>query len=41
MATTGDLKPLDRYLKGCLNAHPGDTVRVEFLSDTEEDITLI
>lgn len=41
LSSSGNLKLLGRYLKGCLNANPGDTVRVEWLSDTEVEITLI
>ena len=41
LTSANGLRPLGRYLKGQLNATPGDIVRVEWLSDTEVEITLI
>lgn len=41
LTSSNGLKPLGRYLKGTLNAQPGDTVRVEWISDTEVSITLV
>ncbi|WP_024615329.1 hypothetical protein [Clostridium sp. Ade.TY] len=41
LTSANGLRHLGRYLKGHLNAIPGNTVRVEWLSDTEVEITLV
>ncbi len=41
LSSSGNLKLLGRYLKGTLNAQPGNIVRVEWLSDTDVSITLV
>ena len=41
LTSANGLKPLGRYLKGTLNAQPGDTVIVEWISDTEVSIRLL
>ena len=41
LTSANGLKSLGRYLKGTLNAHPGDIVRVEWITDTHVSIELI
>ncbi|WP_321993480.1 phospholipase D-like domain-containing protein [Clostridium butyricum] len=41
LTSANGLKPLGRYLKGQLNAHPGDIVRVEWITNTEVSITIV
>ena len=41
LTSANGLRPLGRYLKGQLHAQPGDTARVEWLTDTEVSIIIV
>lgn len=41
LTSSNGLRPLGVYLKSTLNSHPGDIIRVEWISNTEVSITLI